>query len=111
MRFTTILAGLNLARKAFTTATVSPFDLPKTLEMINAHALKKCGQAFSTSMGDIADGFRVAGRGYDALPLPGYPTCWIWCPNGYRFKVALNEEQRDILAEDFQEMRDSSDLR
>ena len=105
------LAGLNLARKAIATATVTPFDLPKTLEMINTHAVKKCGQAFSTGMGDIAPGFTLAGRGYDALPVPGYPTCWIWCPNGYRFKVALNEERRDILAEDFQKMIDPSDLR
>ncbi|MEO1390236.1 MAG: hypothetical protein AAFV85_23125 [Cyanobacteria bacterium J06634_6] len=102
MRLSTVFAGINLARKVVTTLNRDPQDIPEVLQLVNSHAARKCnGALFCDRVGGIISaGFQVKGRGYDAEPLPGFPTCWIWCPNGYRFKVALDSEHRDILDED-----------
>ena len=102
MRLSSIFAGINLARKVVSTLNRSPEDIPEVLTMVNDVAARQCnGALFCDRLGgEMNPGFSVKGRGYDAEPLPSYPTCWIWCPNGYRFKVALAAEHRDVLGED-----------
>lgn len=106
MRFSSIFAGINLARKAITTATCNPQDIPEVLSLVNAHvAVKVNGTLFCDRVGgEISKGFAIKGRGYDAVPVPGYPTCWIWCPNGYRFKVGIDASVASVLSEDVSHM-------
>ena len=106
MRLSSVFAGINLTRKVFATLNRSPQDIPEVLAMVNAVVAKKCNGALFCDRvgGEISQGFEVRGRGYDAEPLPGCPTCWIWCPNGYRFKVALDAGHRDMLGEDVTHM-------
>lgn len=108
MRLSTLLAGLNLARKAISTATVEPQDISEVLTLVNEHAAKKSNGALFCDRvgGEISKGFQVKGRGYDALPAPGYPTAWIWCPNGYRFKVGIDSAVKNILDRDLSHMTD-----
>ena len=102
MRLSSVFAGINLARKAIATLNRSPEDIPEVLALVNDVTAKTCNGALFCDRvgGTINQGFSVKGRGYDAEPLPGYPTCWIWCPNGYRFKVALDAKHRNVLGED-----------
>lgn len=101
MRLRTFLAVSNLARKAISTANRDPEDIAEVLTLINPIAHEQCGQFFADRIGGpVNEGFSVKGRGYDAEPLPGYPTCWIWFPNGYRIKVGLDSKCSDILGED-----------
>ena len=106
MRLGSILAGINLARKAISTANRNPQDIRSVLALVNRVVAQKCnGALFADRVGgEVSVGFQIRGRGYDALPAPGYPTCWIWCPNGYRFKVGLDEAVKDILGEDLSHM-------
>lgn len=102
MRLGSVFSAINLARKAIATANRNPQDIPEVLRLVNRTAQDKCGKPF-WALG-IQPGFEVRGRGYDALPAPGYPTCWIWCPNGYRFKIGLDAGALDILGEDVSHM-------
>ena len=105
MRLSSIFAAINLAGKVIATATRDPQDIPDVLAMVNTHAEQQCGKKFYDRLTNrVNPGFEIKGRGYDADPLPGFPTCWIWCPNNYRFKVALDANHRDILARDSSHM-------
>ena len=102
MRLSSIFAGINLARKVIATANRNPQDIPEVLRLVNDVVARNCNGALFCDRvgGEISAGFQIKGRGYDANPLPGFPTCWIWCPNGYRFKVGLDAIVTSILDED-----------